>query len=173
VSTHLIANGESNMLSTSNARRLTWFLQQKIFRFDAGDFRNRRENMRARRCRTFNTIAMVDLTIACFFVQVEVREMIVEIGCTSTQISAQQRGMRREDQRTIVTTQSSHHQTDTGEPFVKMSDHIALLYAFELFDKLHEAEIELLTIDSFGSRTVPMNQKTQKPKMTASFDSRS
>lgn len=44
--------------------------------------------------------------------------------------------MGGEDQCTIITTESSHNQTNAGQPFVKVRDDITLLYPFDVFDEL-------------------------------------
>ena len=108
-----------------------------------GDLGNGGKHVRRGRGRALHAVAMVDLSIAGLFVQIELIQIVVEIDVAGAQVSAQQSGVRREDGRNAQLPHPAQHQTAAGQPFVEMSDDI-WFGQFRSWRRFDQLGVELL-----------------------------
>lgn len=114
----------------------TWLALQKVLSFIGGDMRNSCKDVAAVGCCTFDTVSMVDASLACFMVHVKVPEVVVEIYGSGAEIATEQGGMRGEDGRDVNMTLATQGNSHAGEPLVKVgNDSSAAIISDELDGK--------------------------------------
>src|SRR5690349_6826331 len=90
--------------------------------FIGRDMGNSGKDIAAVSCCTFDTVTMVDASLACLVVNVKVPEVVVEIHRSGAQIAAEQGSMRGEDGRDVDMTLATQGNTHPGEPLVKVGN---------------------------------------------------
>ena len=100
------------------------FSFQQMLRLVAGNVRNGGEGVSQMGGCPFDTVPMIDLTFTSLFVDREFIQIVVEISCAGAQITSQQCGMSGKHGSDIDTVRSASNQTDTGLPFVELSDNV-------------------------------------------------
>lgn len=66
------------------------------------------------------TIPVVKAPLSCFFVAIELVEVVVEIQCTRAQESSEQRGVCSKHCGNVQLPNPGHDESDSGHPLVEM-----------------------------------------------------
>jgi hypothetical protein len=114
---------------------------EQVLGLVARDLRDGGENVGAVSGGAFHAVAMVDATIARLLVQVEVRQVVVEVTVAGAQVAAEQRGVCGEHRGDVQLTHARQNQANAGHPFVKVTDNVLGLAA-QLMQKLFDNKTE-------------------------------
>ena len=167
----LVDSGKLGHIKTIGKHAIRLALQ-KMLRLESSNVRNCGENITSMSSRPFNAVSVVNSSLASFSVDIEPLQVIVKVDRTSTEVSTEKSGVCGEDGCNVNVSLFAKRQTDTGKPFVEMSnDSLLLLVADKLFRLLVSGRSEVCLAGDF--HTSPKNQATRYPKTIASLVSSS
>lgn len=103
-----------------------WLPLQEVLNLIRGDMGHHSEDMNTVVCCMFHAVLMLDLPLTCFFVYIEILQVVIEVHSTSTQVVLQQHGMSSEDvcHRKHQAPGTAQTQTNACQPFLKVGNHI-------------------------------------------------
>jgi hypothetical protein len=103
--------------------QLTRLALQQMLRFISSDMGYSSEDIRTVSSTTLDTVTMIDTTLSCFFIHIEMGEVVVEIHRTSTEVTTQQSSMGGENGAYIELTLLDERKSNTSLPLVEMGNH--------------------------------------------------
>ena len=105
-----------------------------MFALVGGDVGDGRKDVGRVRCGSLDAVPMVDPPLACFSINIEVLQVVVEVNRAGAEVSAEQRSMGREDGGQVDLPLLAQGQSNTSQPLMEVSnDRTLLLVRDELY----------------------------------------
>ena len=104
-----------------------WLSLQQMLTLVSSDMADGSEDVCAVSGTTFYAVSVVDSTLACLRIYVEMLQVVVEIHGTCAEVAAEEGGVCGEDGRAINAPLFAERDGHSGQPFVELSNDGALL----------------------------------------------